>query len=106
METLRKALEACERANVKLQQATKAKSDFLANVTHELRTPMHGIIAMSRELQDLLPPKTKAREAVTIISSTKLMTMTTRDRADLNLPFISCCCRLCGSPVVARERHP
>jgi signal transduction histidine kinase len=31
---------------------------------------MHGIIAMSRELQDMLPPHTKGSHAVAIISGT------------------------------------
>jgi signal transduction histidine kinase/DNA-binding NarL/FixJ family response regulator len=65
---LRAALEDRERANTKLREATKAKTDFLANMSHELRTPMHGIIAMSRELQDMLPPHTKGSHAVAIIS--------------------------------------
>jgi hypothetical protein len=32
---------------------------------------MHGIIAMSRELQDMLPPHTKGSHAVAIISGTR-----------------------------------
>lgn len=34
------------------QQAAKAKSEFVANVTHELRTPVNGILGNIRELMD------------------------------------------------------
>ena len=34
LKRLQLALEDRERANVKLQQATKAKTDFLANMSH------------------------------------------------------------------------
>jgi len=41
---LEEARNAAERAN-------RAKSDFLATVTHEIRTPLHGIIGMTELLQ-------------------------------------------------------
>ena len=39
-----------ERVREEAQQAMKVKSEFVANVTHELRTPVNGILGNVREL--------------------------------------------------------
>jgi hypothetical protein len=61
----------------------------------ELRTPIHGITAMSRELQDSLLPSAKANQAVAIIAGTLVATAHL-----LFLPFLflslCVCVEVCG----------
>lgn len=39
-----------EEKNILLEKADRIKDDFLANTTHELKTPLHGIIGISQSL--------------------------------------------------------
>jgi two-component system sensor histidine kinase ChiS len=41
-----------ERANIELQTMDKLKDEFLANTSHELKTPIHGIIGLTESLLD------------------------------------------------------
>ncbi|MCF6288259.1 MAG: ATP-binding protein [Proteobacteria bacterium] len=51
------------------KQASKAKSDFLARVSHEVRTPLNGVLGMSELLQDTSLDEEQKVYTDTIIAS-------------------------------------
>lgn len=63
-----RALEAQASA---LIDASKAKSEFTANITHELRTPLHGILGMSELVEEGIygPVTDKQRDAMRTVRS-------------------------------------
>jgi signal transduction histidine kinase len=70
--TLRKEAEAAlVQAKDAAEAADRAKSDFLAMVSHEIRTPIHGVIGFAQILADS-PLSPEQREQVEIIKSSGL----------------------------------
>lgn len=69
VERLRSSERALELRATELVEASKAKSEFTTNVTHELRTPLHGILGMKEALEEeVYGPVTKGqREALDAI---------------------------------------
>ncbi len=80
LHTLRLSKDEAEHAREEAERASRAKSEFLASVNHELRTPMNGIIGMIEllrgtqldgEQQDyLLTARTSAEQLMRIIRDT------------------------------------
>jgi PAS domain S-box-containing protein len=83
----RELVNELDRANLELVDASEAKSRFLANVAHELRTPLHAILLAS-ELHEssagLLSEAKLQHLGATIQSSGRLMVRLIDDLVDLS----------------------
>ena len=66
VDRLRKNERALARRAQDLVEASRTKSEFTANITHELRTPLHGILGLGELLDDGIygPTTEKQREAI------------------------------------------
>lgn len=76
----RRILEAMERANA----ANKAKSDFLAVVSHDLRTPLNGIYGMLQLLKTTPMSNEQTEYARTAMKSSKQLVKLVSDILDLS----------------------
>ncbi len=47
----RKTNESLEKLNIQLSNASKAKSEFLSNMSHDIRTPMNAIVGMTKLIE-------------------------------------------------------
>jgi len=56
----RMLIEKNQKANELLEQASNAKSEFISNISHDIRTPINGIMGMTAiAMEDAISEKTK-----------------------------------------------
>ncbi len=70
--------------NRQLEEAARAKSNFLDRMSHELRTPMNGVVGMTELLAHTSLSSTQARLTQTIRSSAQVLLQVVNDLLDLS----------------------
>jgi signal transduction histidine kinase len=77
--------ERLDMARQKAEEANRLKSAFLANISHEVRTPMNGIIGFSKLLKDNTTFPEKHKEYLAIIhKSSKVLLNLINDIIDIS----------------------
>jgi signal transduction histidine kinase/ligand-binding sensor domain-containing protein/CheY-like chemotaxis protein/HPt (histidine-containing phosphotransfer) domain-containing protein len=71
-------------SNRQLEEAVRAKSNFLDRMSHELRTPMNGVVGMTELLARTTLSATQARLTGTIRSSARILLQIVNDLLDLS----------------------
>ena len=72
----KKILQELIDAKQKAEESDRLKSTFLATITHELRTPMNGILGFSELLKDTELPPEESTEYVDLIHQSGLRLLT------------------------------
>lgn len=71
-------------AKLKAEDASRAKSEFLANVSHEIRTPMNAILGFSEWLHDNVTNELHKSYLHTVLSSGRNLMVLINDILDLS----------------------
>ncbi len=71
-------------SNRRLEEASRAKGDFMDRMSHELRTPMNGVVGMTELLGRTTLTATQARLTSTIRSSAQVLLRIVNDLLDLS----------------------
>jgi signal transduction histidine kinase/ligand-binding sensor domain-containing protein/CheY-like chemotaxis protein/HPt (histidine-containing phosphotransfer) domain-containing protein len=71
-------------SNRQLEDAIKAKGNFLDRMSHELRTPMNGVVGMTELLARTTLSPTQARLTGTIRTSARILLQIVNDLLDLS----------------------
>jgi len=71
-------------SNRQLEEAARAKSDFLDRMSHELRTPMNGVVGMTELLSRTSLSATQSHLTKTIRSSAQILLQIVNDLLDLS----------------------
>ena len=81
---LNKTIDSLELAKKKAEDANQAKSIFLANMTHELRTPLVGVLGMNELLLNTPLGEEQRRLALTVQSSGEILLSLISDILDFS----------------------
>ncbi len=77
-------IENLKKARVEAESANKAKSEFLANISHEVRTPLHAVIGMTELLLETKLDKDQRYYTDTLYSSSRMLLLLINDILDFS----------------------
>jgi len=69
----RELIRKLEEAHARAEEASAAKSEFVANMSHEMRTPLQGVIGMLQLAVDDQPPEGTVRRLETARRSAEML---------------------------------
>jgi two-component system sensor histidine kinase RpfC len=76
--------ERIEKAKLRADEANQAKGRFVANVSHEMRTPLNGVIAMADVLRETSLNESQREIVETMTTSAELLLAQIEDVLDLS----------------------